>query len=300
MIQVWVSKGSNIKVFGCIFIFVFFSFNRSQSMHDPPQVLGLNATMPNLLQRIMTNPATTVEELERQHRGDIPRDQMPQPAGAEAPTEAPTAPMPSRVVSGAAKTSVSSMSTSTTAFWQSLGSGSSSGINNGPGSGSQSSPDTALKRSLNMLPTRVTLASVSTSSKTASMSPGNGGVTTVSSGTSALVRTTSAHEQMMLPQSSGGSTAVGDAGGLVQRLAAMATGGATPNSPATSSMTLSGIPPAHAVTSRASAGGTGTLPAQSNAEVSKLYFRRTMVFSLVRLIYIKKMWSIFPASIGAH
>ena len=43
--------------------------------------------MPPMLQRLMSNPGpgVTVEEIERQHRGEIPRDQMPKPAGAEAP-----------------------------------------------------------------------------------------------------------------------------------------------------------------------------------------------------------------------
>ena len=41
--------------------------------------------MPPMLQRLMSNPGLTVEEIERQHRGEIPRDQMPKPAGAEAP-----------------------------------------------------------------------------------------------------------------------------------------------------------------------------------------------------------------------
>ena len=39
----------------------------------------------SLLQRLMSNPGTTVEELERRHRGEIPRDQMPKPVGEEAP-----------------------------------------------------------------------------------------------------------------------------------------------------------------------------------------------------------------------
>ena len=76
--------------------------------------------MPPLLQRLMSNQGATLEEIERQQRGEIPRDQMPQPAGAEAPPGLPngavTVPVPKPLLT------------------------------------EPESPNTALKRTLNILP----------------------------------------------------------------------------------------------------------------------------------------------------
>ena len=52
------------------------------SQPEPPSA----GQMPPILQRLMSTPGRTVQEIEQQQRGEIPRDQMPQPVGAEAPT----------------------------------------------------------------------------------------------------------------------------------------------------------------------------------------------------------------------
>ena len=76
--------------------------------------------MPPLLQRLMSNQGATLEEIERQQRGEFPRDQMPKPAGAEAPSVLPN---------GAVAVPVSR-----------------------PLPTEPESPNTALKRTLNILP----------------------------------------------------------------------------------------------------------------------------------------------------
>ena len=115
-------------------------YSRSQSMAAEPvagpssgagsrEAAGGSAgqNMPPILRRLISNPGTTVEELERQQRGEIPiRDQMPKPAGAEAPRQQPTAPVQKRLPPAAP---------------------------NEP-----ESPNTTLKRTLNILPQASSLA----------------------------------------------------------------------------------------------------------------------------------------------
>ncbi len=92
--------------------------------------LPTSEQLPPLLQHLMSNPGSTLAEIERQQRGEMPRDQMPQPAGAEAPA--------------ATSQNINSklFHTITTA---------SAGIN-GQSTDTPDSPNTALKRSLNILP----------------------------------------------------------------------------------------------------------------------------------------------------
>lgn len=79
--------------------------------------------IPPFLQRLMSNSGATVAEIERQQRGEMPRDQMPDPVGEEAPSGG---------INGQAQKITPSV--------QRLD------------SKEPDSPNTALKRSLNILP----------------------------------------------------------------------------------------------------------------------------------------------------
>ena len=167
--------------------------------------------LPALIQRMMSNSGTTVEELERQHRGDIPRDQMPQPAGAEAPA----APAPSRsIVNGAPAQHSQQAQQNNATFWQSFGA-----------QGESQSPDTALKRTLNILPPRLPAASVGLMGPSTSVSRPAGSQSTFSSSNAqpvGMARTVSAHEDMSAHAATTPTSNI-DTTGLAQRMAAMVT-----------------------------------------------------------------------------
>ena len=69
-----------ICVYYCMFTYIFRSNVSVAPPGGPP-----TGQMPPLLQRLMSNPGATVAEIERQQHSGMPRDQMPEPVGEEAP-----------------------------------------------------------------------------------------------------------------------------------------------------------------------------------------------------------------------
>lgn len=140
--------------------------------------------MPPLLQRLMSHPGSYLEEIERNQRGEIHRDDMPKPAGAEAPPSA---------TNGAAVPKLASPPKTVQAMW------------NDP---EPDSPNTALRRTLNILPNSSTGASSPTQHFGGDMvnisiggfSNGMGGHR-ISPGFPGLKRTGSSSEQDMMSHS---------------------------------------------------------------------------------------------------